>query len=1162
MFVLRRPLFGGALRGLVHDELVAALGTEVALEPIGATGGRGSSWSCRSTAPPSRSRASAGPGSASTSTLEAPRRATGRAPPRRAGRRFGPGRHARRDGRGEAAGGEPDLEGALAPLLGWLPDGAVVRVGRFRFGSTEGPMEAVLTPAAGGDARPRKLAWTSPRLDLDLVVGSDPTFRVQVRGQVRDVGSLVHDVGMALDIEGGEGELSADMDARGRASGSLVVTGMRSEGRVLDRTALRFVADPHRLDVPELTTELPGLRISAGGLSIPLEGGGAPIASGPLDVEVRDLTPYAEWLPGPVRERLPIEGRVTGRLTGGRLEISEARLTARGASATLDAGNLPLSRTPGRFEGSSLSGRVELAEPITVTLGPLGTCRVTGSFDGRVHGSLDDPVLDGRLEARVGHDRGTLLVSGVLREREGQALDDLSLGTEGDGLPAAALGGSLVLAGDRLGFALRGDLDLALLEALGLGPALPIPLVVSGLDTDGSLDLAGPKLAGKLTIAALRTGERPLGRLEAELDWEGGEALELARLELVPAGDEPKDDDEATRIRARGTLALGPGAEHSFTAETRALPLALLRPWLDPTLPDGSLDLEASLGGRSDDPRLRAEGTLRCAQAWEPLQRRWPERQLGVAPAAPYALSFAVARAGDGLTIERLSASSAEGPTRFTLEGRGVLPFGGGAAETQGCSFDGKVSLTASGELPLTVGAHLTVDRERAALAELVVETAQGRATGAVEARGPVPALLTGRATTADLALAGDLQLADLPLASLPPTWIGARDVDGRLDGHLELGGTLADPDPRARLVLRDVACLVSGIPKLEGITGEVVVEERAIRVDGLTGKLGGGPFTLKATASTPGPLWQHLDEATVEGSLVGKDLLLFRGQGLIAIGSAELSLSGRTGDLLVGGAATIDAARYSRHHSLMAFQPGARGGASVGGFTPFFVPGAFGRGLRFDVAITTAKPMLIRAGVVDCDLSATVALRGTGERPYFIGTIRSGRGVVRLPGANLRLLSALISFEDRNPFDPELEVQCLLRRKGYSVRVRVTGTYLRPALQLESSPSLEYDEILVFLMTGELPKDLQGRELEGSATAAGIYAMGELWSWLNDGGDVQDEEETFFSRFSVQSGQDFGDRGTESIRVEYKMSPNWYLQVEREADGYYNLGLVYRLWF
>lgn len=289
---------------------------------------------------------------------------------------------------------------------------------------------------------------------------------------------------------------------------------------------------------------------------------------------------------------------------------------------------------------------------------------------------------------------------------------------------------------------------------------------------------------------------------------------------------------------------------------------------------------------------------------------------------------------------------------------------------------------------------------------------------------------------------------------------------------------------------------------------------------------------------------------------------MLVRSRGMRLLGNSDLRLTGTPRKMTLSGDIAVVSGKYNERQSLLMIDPSQKGGATLPGFVPFQLEGELGKRLDFDVKLRTEHPFLVRTGLVDADVNAQLRLQGPGSKPWLVGAVTALRGWIRMPAAKLRLEQALIFFKEDQPFFPELNVSAVYRRKGHEIRMRVQGTYDNPALLLSSSPHLEYEQILVFLSTGQLPKDLAGRAMESTLLAAGSYGANELWSWLIDTGSTDDESESFFDRFSFESGQDYGRSGVESMRVEYRLGPQWFVQVERDADGFYNMGLVFRISF
>ncbi len=1182
-FLFRKPLFSGMVLSLVRSEMSNQLGVPVEAEAI-----EGDWWSTFELRGVSFSNAEGPIRNITDATvtlwlepLQLPHGALGalrsleiRAQGMELAATTGAGQQKENDVKIEA-------NEILPQIISLFPDGVLIEIEELVFGSRRGKTRldvAALSQESveGASIRQRSVTIQGPEMDLSLEIQhtTQDSWAFTAEGKLASFGEFLRDLGIQLPIDGGKVDFHAGFDTAGLADGNLRIQGMRYEGSKLENTVLSFQLRDHQVRVPKLQVELPGLQILAKDLLLPHRDWNSALDpgrwQGSLGIKIQDLEPYRSLLPEIIRRRLPIQGELEGELAQGKLLLSQANLKGRGFSVHVDKGKLPVLGDYRRRDGE-LQGHIEVTEGFDLDVAPMGRVSLLGKFEGRWTGSIEQPVFDGLLDARAQASGALVHVTGRARSAANKhTLEEMTLKvTEA---PEMQLVGNFELDAARQqgSFKVQGTLDSRTLEALKLLPILPRHVICRELVTETRFIIGEkPGLDGRLSMAGITSDGRVIGRLDSRIEWRGGEELHISEFVVQPESEPRKEGQPATeqgnvRLKASGSIPLGKGTDWNLGVEAENLALDFVGPFLSLSLPRSRLDLSAKIRGPFESPSFSIDTGGYLLQHSATLLLALSDEQIRHLPQLPLKFRCKLDATPFRIHVERLHLTSGEGSEMLRLDGSGSLPFG-----TAGLAKDLPVDLFRADfqwkhdvALAASMKGSINLDTKGIALGPLEIEGPDGSVQGELRANFPVQDLLRGRIGKDKVKLAGKLTLNRLDIGKLPRIWMKDLDLTGILDGELILGGSLAKPEPRLDLRLEKVGLKVRGAPRIESLDGQIEVLPQHVQVKQMKGKIGVGDFTVKGGLETQGLLWEDFDQAELRLELQGKDLMLVRSRGLRLLGNTHLLLTGTPRKIKVGGEVAFESGKYNERQSLLMIDPSRKGGASVPGFVPFELEGELGKRVTFDVKLTTVNPFLIRTGLVDADVNAQLRLQGPGSHPYLVGAVTALRGWIRMPSAKLRLEQALIFFKKDRPLFPELDINAVYRRKGHEIRMRVQGSYDKPALLLTSSPHLEYEQILVFLSTGQLPRDLEGRAMESMMLAAGSYGANELWSWLVDTGSTSDSGESFFDRFSVESGQDFGTSGIESMRVEYKLDRQWFVQVERDADGFFNLGLVFRINF
>lgn len=1049
------------------------------------------------------------------------------------------------------------------PQLGFLarlaPEGVKIVVERLRLERAgrvrEAPLRAALEAGAG-----RRRAWLRHG-DAALGVVLEPGGRIRARAEVHRPGDLLET------LTGEKDPTGADLL---RAAVSISDDPFTAAGDLqLDGSRLRFSVDPGQLRIHRAHVRVPGIEVLADGVHGP-----SPLAAridpqtfeGFLAIRVHDLTPYVDRLPRPVREAMPIRGRLQGTVRDGRLLLADSHLSGRGIELDIAAGTLPLpseaaGTTPGRIDFIA-----RLSETAVVDVPGAGRFHAKGRIAGALTGSLERPAA-----------RAWVALADVRTPWAGaRRFEALLAFTAESGRVSAE---DLAVTGLQVF-----DVHPSAAADLTGGVRIDLPredsTVTVAFDVSGEARGIAEALAPTRLRAAgeLRTGaELPAVRARIALDeisYDHSPPIGLdADLVLAPSGKlevRPFVTRGALALAGHASLPVSGGGPLDLRVFGDGVALEPIAAWVG--LPEGvagSAHLDVRVEGRASAPRLRADVRVRLAGLFARCPELWPAA-LGPAPVDPLELVL-VAESLDQVHVRRLDlrAGADNRGARLRLRGAGPLPlafdFDRGVRSFPSVEpFSGSLEVVTAGDPALRSTANLAVDAAWMRLDRIEVAAADGRVHGRAALALP-DSNPAGFDQLMEAALEGKLVLDDFDLRNLPGELTGLPALEGKVAGDIRISGTPAAPSPVARLAWRDGAVKLAGaLQRIENLNVRLSVDPAAVVVEDMRGEMAAGRFFARGSIRHPGGrLLFEPGNARIHLSIRGQDLLLVRGGGVKIRGHTDVTLTGTPDKVTISGRVRVTSGKFLRSISLIPDIRARGSGLEETGLVLFRLPPEIGRRLEFDVAIVTERPFEVRTRVFDGELDTDLRLRGSGELPFVVGTISGTEGVLRFPGSTMRLENLLLGFPEERPLYPDLFLRAEGRRWGIRTQLTVTGRYGAEEFLLSSIPPLPYQDLIVLVTTGVMPKALRERGMRGQAMLAGTYLIGELVSWLF-ASESTERNAGFFDRFEFESGRELSRSGTETLQIDFRLDDEGKFRLRAERDVYedYNMGVVYRLRF
>ncbi|SFM59647.1 autotransporter secretion inner membrane protein TamB [Ectothiorhodospira mobilis] len=441
-----------------------------------------------------------------------------------------------------------------------------------------------------------------------------------------------------------------------------------------------------------------------------------------------------------------------------------------------------------------------------------------------------------------------------------------------------------------------------------------------------------------------------------------------------------------------------------------------------------------------------------------------------------------------------------------------------------------------------------------------------------IATQGHIRARLRGRGREdGDLALEGQARLTLEDLTWMDPLIPQVKDLRGRVQGDLDMGGSLRAPRLDGRLTLSEgVVTLPEAGITLKDMRLDLHNEGRErLR---LTGRLrsGEGSLTLEGDV-------QRADDGPppVRLQVRGEDFLALRRPDVQAVISPDLNITaiGRrvivTGDVAVPRA-LLELAELPPQAVEVSEDEVIVQEAREESGAPLLVVARVG--------VTLGEEVRIRGYGLDARLGGELQVQQSPGLPTrLLGQIRIQEGRYKAYGQDLTVERGLLLFQGP-PENPGLDLRAVRRIPAHEVTVglEMGGTLEHPRSRVFSDPPMEETEALAFLVTG---RPLSGAgEGDGNAIASAIAVYGiERGAFIIDrlGSELGLDEftvdtETGLDEAALMMGEQLSSRlflrysvglfdRVNTLMLRYSLSPHLSLETRSSSENQ-SMDLIYRL--
>jgi autotransporter translocation and assembly factor TamB len=381
--------------------------------------------------------------------------------------------------------------------------------------------------------------------------------------------------------------------------------------------------------------------------------------------------------------------------------------------------------------------------------------------------------------------------------------------------------------------------------------------------------------------------------------------------------------------------------------------------------------------------------------------------------------------------------------------------------------------------------------------------------------------------------------------------------LDGDLGLDVNISGTIGKPvfSGAGDVTVNAARFTNATIPALTNFSARLSFAQNALSLERFGGDLAGGPFTMSGRVTFP-----KLTEPTLDLQLKADSVLVARNDTLTARADAALTVTGPFAAATVSGSVAMTNSHILKNIDLIPIGlPGRPAPEPPSERPQFSFPGPPLRDWKFDVAIKTKDPVLIRGSLATGGAIADIKLGGTGLRPQLQGTVRLENVEATLPFSRLEVSQGFLYFDPSDSMNPRIELHGASVIRDYTVRVYVYGTVLAPEVIFTSEPPLAQEEIISLIATGATRQELStGNVLAGRAA---MLLVQQLYRKIVKKGEPT-ESNTVFNRLNLDLGTIDPRTGQQQATVRFKIDDHFVLTGDVGVHGDFRGKLKYLIRF
>jgi hypothetical protein len=366
----------------------------------------------------------------------------------------------------------------------------------------------------------------------------------------------------------------------------------------------------------------------------------------------------------------------------------------------------------------------------------------------------------------------------------------------------------------------------------------------------------------------------------------------------------------------------------------------------------------------------------------------------------------------------------------------------------------------------------------------------------------------------------------------------GITQIDGDLALDVNINGTIAQPELSGSgdITINMARFTNTSFPSLSGFHSRMTFAGNVLHFERVNGDLAGGPFTVAGQVTFP-----KLTEPNLDFEVKAQSVLVARNDTLTARADANVKVVGPLKNATVTGTVALTNSSLLKNIDLLPIGlPGRPAPQPASDRPDFSVPQPPIRDWKFDLAVTTKDPFMVRGNLANGGAIVDLHVTGTGLHPALQGVVRLQNVEATLPFSRLEVSSGSLYFDPSDSFNPKIDLQGTSLIRDYTVHVYVFGTSLSPEAVFSSEPPLPQEEIISLLATGTTRQELVGNNSVLAGRAAMLLVQ-QLYRNIFKKGEPT-KSNSVFNKLDVDVGNVDPRTGQQTVTARLRVNDQFVL--------------------
>jgi hypothetical protein len=383
-------------------------------------------------------------------------------------------------------------------------------------------------------------------------------------------------------------------------------------------------------------------------------------------------------------------------------------------------------------------------------------------------------------------------------------------------------------------------------------------------------------------------------------------------------------------------------------------------------------------------------------------------------------------------------------------------------------------------------------------------------------------------------------------------------ELDGDVAVDVDVSGTVGQPTFKghADMTVNVARASDPTLPALQNFKARINFADNALTLDQFGGELSGGKFTLSGRI-----LFPTLTTATLDLRLTANSALIARSDAFTVRTDADVQFAGPITSVNVTGNVSLTNSQFLKNLDLIPIGlPGRPAPQPPEAHPQLSFPNPPIRDWKFDVAIKTKDPVLIRGNLATGGATSDMRLTGTGLHPGLEGLVRLENVEATLPFSRLEISNGFLYFNPDDSLNPKIDLHGTSVIRDYTIHVYIYGTSLAPEAVFNSEPPLPQEEIISLLATGTTREELTGNNNVLAGRAAMLLVQ-QLYRKVFKKGQAT-QTNSVFDRLDVDIGTVDPRTGQQQAIARFKINDQFVVVGDLGVGGDYRGMLKYLIRF